>query len=186
MELGFLDDENTADYTNMTYRQLLASMIDVKSTENLENEVARYLNTFNNADIIHRLKWLGLFDDRTIDIKKGTKQDVLLDRMLKRMSYEPHERDLIILHVEVIAEFPGNNREKRLATMTMEGIPYGDSAMSRAVALPAAIAARLILEGKIKATGLRMPPNLPELYKPVLKELEEFGFVFKRKNIVIP
>ena len=163
MELGFLDDEDIADYTNMTYRQLLSSMIDVKSTKNLEHEVARYLNTFDNADIIHRLKWLGLFDDRTIDIKEGTKQDVLLDRMLKRMSYEPHERDLIILHVEVIAEFPGNNREKRLATMTMEGIPYGDSAMSRAVALPAAIAARLILEGKIKATGLRMPPNLPQL-----------------------
>jgi saccharopine dehydrogenase-like NADP-dependent oxidoreductase len=186
MELGYLDNENVFDYSNMTYRQLLAEMIGQKSIKNIEHEVAKYLNTFDNADIIHRLKWLGLFDDRTIDIKEGTKQDVLLDRMLKRMSYEPHERDLIIIHVEVIAEFPGNHREKRLATMTMEGIPYWDSAMSRAVALPAAIAARLILEGKIQATGLRMPPNLPELYKPVLKELEEFGFIFKRKNIVIP
>ena len=58
--------------------------------------------------------------------------------------------------------------------------------MSRAVALPAAIAARLILEGRIKATGLRMPPNLPELYKPVLEELETFGFTFKRQNIIVP
>ena len=102
------------------------------------------------------------------------------------MSYEPHESDLIILHIEVIAEFSKNSREKRLATMTMKGIPYHDSAMSRAVALPAAIAAKLVLEGKIKATGLRMPPNLPELYKPVLQELEEFDFIFKRQKFSIP
>jgi saccharopine dehydrogenase-like NADP-dependent oxidoreductase len=106
--------------------------------------------------------------------------------MLKRMAYEPHESDMIILHIEVIAEFENGRKEKRLATMVNKGIPYGDSAMSRAVALPAAIAAKLILEGKIKGTGLRMPPNLPELYKPVLEELETFGFVFKRQNILIP
>jgi len=186
MELGFLDKETVHDYTNVTYRQLMASLVESDSTKDLELKVAKYLSVFDNADIIHRLKWLGLFDDRTIDLKEGTKLDVLLDRMLKRMGYEPHESDMIILHIEVIAEFKNGRKEKRLATMVNKGIPYGDSAMSRAVALPAAISARLILEGKIKATGLRMPPNLPELYKPVLEELETFGFTFKRQSIIIP
>ena len=186
MELGFLDKETVHDFSNVTYRQLMASLIESDSTKELELKVAKYLNVFDNADIIHRLKWLGLFDDRTIDLKEGTKLDVLLDRMLKRMGYEPHESDMIILHIEVIAEFENGRKEKRLATMVNKGIPYGDSAMSRAVALPAAISARLILEGKIKATGLRMPPNLPELYKPVLKELETFGFSFSRQTIPIP
>ncbi len=149
-------------------------------------KVAKYLTVYENADIIHRLTWLGLFDDRTIDLIEGTRLDVLLDRMLKRMAYEPHESDMIILHIEVIAEFENGRKEKRLATMVNKGIPYGDSAMSRAVALPAAISARLILEDKIKTTGLRMPPNMPELYKPVLEELETFGFIFKRQNIIIP
>lgn len=186
MELGFLDKETVHKFSNVTYKQLMASLVGSDSTKDLELKVAKYLNVYDNADIIHRLKWLGLFDDRTIDLKEGTKLDVLLDRMLKRMGYEPHESDMIILHIEVIAEFENGRKEKRLATMVNKGIPYGDSAMSRAVALPAAISARLILEGKIKATGLRMPPNLPELYKPVLKELETFGFTFKRQNIIIP
>ncbi len=186
MELGFLDKETVHKFSNVTYRQLMASLIGSDSTEELEFKVAKYLNVYDNADIILRLKWLGLFDDRTIDLKEGTIIDVLLDRMLKRMAYEPHESDMIILHIEVIAEFENNHIEKRLATMVNKGIPYGDSAMSRAVALPAAISARLILEGKIKATGLRMPPNMPELYKPVLEELETFGFEFKRQNIIIP
>jgi putative transposase len=47
--------------------------------------------------------------------------------------------------------------------MHVEGIPDGATAMSRAVALPAAIAARLVLEGEIRASGARMPPTLPEL-----------------------
>jgi saccharopine dehydrogenase-like NADP-dependent oxidoreductase len=186
MELGYLDKETVHKFSNVTYRQLLASLIGSDTTEDLEFKVAKYLTVYENADIIHRLTWLGLFDDRTIDLIEGTKLDVLLDRMLKRMSYEPHESDMIILHIEVIAEFEKGRKEKRLATMVNKGIPYGDSAMSRAVALPAAISARLILEGKIKATGLRMPPNLPELYKPVLEELETFGFIFKRQNIMIP
>ena len=186
MELGFLDKETVHKFSNVTYRQLLASLIGSDTTEDLELKVAKYLTVYENADIIHRLTWLGLFDDRPIDLIEGTKLDVLLDRMLKRMGYEPHESDMIILHIEVIAEFENGRKEKRLATMVNKGIPYGDSAMSRAVALPAAISARLILEGKIKATGLRMPPNLPELYKPVLEELDTFGFTFKRQNILIP
>jgi len=144
------------------------------------------LNVYDNADIIHRLKWLGLCDDRTIDIKEGSKLDVLLDRMTKRMAYEPHEKDMIIIHIEIIAKFPDGRKEKRLATMVQTGIPYGDSAMSRAVALPAAIAAKLILDNKIQATGLRMPPNVPELYKPLLEELESFDFKFKRQKVLIP
>jgi saccharopine dehydrogenase-like NADP-dependent oxidoreductase len=90
---------------------------------------------------------------------------------------------MIILHIDVLAEFPGGRREKRLATMVVEGIPHGASAMSRAVALPPAISAKLIVEGKIKATGVLMPPTLPELYKPVLDELKTFGFEFKCKTI---
>ncbi len=108
---------------------------------------------------------------------------MLLDRMLARMSYEPGERDMILLHVDALAEFPGGRRERRLATMHVEGIPDGATAMSRAVALPAAIAARLVLEGEIRASGARMPPNLPELYKPALEELATFGFEFKRRTV---
>jgi len=185
MELGFLDKEVVHNFSNVSYRQLMASLIGSDSTDDLEFKVTKFLNVYENADIIHRLKWLGLFDDRQIDLNEATKLDVLLDRMLKRMAYEAHESDMIILHIEVITESEGGRKEKRLATMVNRGIPHGDSAMSRAVALPAAISARLILEGKIKATGLRMPPNLPELYKPVLEELETFGFKFKRQNILL-
>ena len=65
--------------------------------------------------------------------------------------------------------------------MMVEGIPHGDSAMSRAVSLPAAVAGKLILEGKIEARGVQMP-TLAEIYGPVLDELTEFGFGFVHRT----
>ncbi len=183
LALGLFDSERERSFEGMSYRQLMASLVGAAPTDDVESAVAQYLGLDSLADIIHRLNWLGLFEDRSIAISKGTCLDVLLGRMLARMSYEPHERDMILLHVDALAEFPDGRRERRLATMRVEGIPNGESAMSRAVALPAAIAARLVLEGEIQASGARMPPNLPELHKPVLEELATFGYEFKRRTV---
>jgi len=54
--------------------------------------------------------------------------------------------------------------------------------MSRAVSLPAAIASRLILEGKIDLSGVHMP-MLAEIYAPVLTELEEYAFAFRHQSL---
>ena len=181
--LGLLKNDKVINFTDKTYRQFTAALINEESPDNLEHKLCHYLNVESNADIVHRLKWLGFFDDEQININNGTNLDVLLDLMLKKMSYLPQEKDMIILHIDVLAEFPGGQKERRLATMVVKGIPQGASAMSRAVALPPAISAKLIVEGKIKAVGVLMPPTLPELYKPVLDELKNFGFEFKRKTI---
>ena len=116
MELGFLENTKTENFTNLTYRELLAKMIGVESTENIEHDVAKYLNIYNNADIIHRLKWLGLFDDRQITFDKGANVDVIVELMLQKMSYAPHEKDMIVIHDEVMAEFP-DRKERRFSTM---------------------------------------------------------------------
>ncbi len=57
---------------------------------------------------------------------------------------------------------------------------------ARAVALPAAMAARRILEGRNHATGVQMPPPLPELHRPVLSEPAEHGFDFQFRNRYCP
>ena len=40
-----------------------------------------------------------------------------------------------------------------------------------------------IFDGKIKEKGVHMPPTLPYLYKPFMKELAEYGFKFKKRTI---
>ena len=179
-KLNLLDDELKKDFENMTYRDFTASMIDIDKSTEVELEIARFLNVDANADIIKRLRWLGLFEDQKIPQKEGTNADRLVALMLGRMSYQAHEKDMIIVHNEVLAKFQ-HGYEKRVSNMKVEGIPGGDSTMSRAVSLPAAIAAKLILENQIVSKGVHIPVS-PEIYQPVLDELEQFGFKFKHKR----
>ena len=182
-ELGLFDNEKTNSFKNKTFLQFISSIVNGSSGENIEKNVADHLGLDINSDFLHRMKWLGLFDKEPIPFDKGTNLDVLLHKMLTKMVYAPGEKDMIILHIEIIAEFDGGIKEKRIATMIVKGNSDGETAMSRAVALPTAISARLIVEGQIKTKGLRMPPNLPELYKPALEELKEYGFEFTTKRI---
>jgi len=182
-EMGLFDNEKTLDFTNKTLLEFTRDLFKGGSGKNIEEIVANQLGLDINSDFIHRIKWLGLFDSDPIPFDQGTNLDILLNRMLKKMVYAPGEKDMIMLHIEIIAEFEEARKEKWTATMVVKGDPKGETAMSRAVALPTAISSRLIVDGKINAKGLRMPPNLPELYNPALKELKEYGFEFKIKRI---
>lgn len=184
LELGLLDGKEGEDFTGKTYKQFMANLLDCEENDDLELALSKKLEVNINADIIKRLKWLGMFEESQISNLNKSNVDVIVELMLKRMSYLPHEKDMIIVHDEVIADFPGG-REKRITTVTLEGIPLGDSAMSRAVSLPAAIATRLILENKIAEKGVIMP-IYPDIYNPVLKELEnDHDFIVKHKTIRI-
>jgi saccharopine dehydrogenase-like NADP-dependent oxidoreductase len=102
----------------------------------------------------------------------------VLEKVLtEKLVYAEGERDMIVLRHEFEAEYP--DRKSRITSMLVDfGIPGGDSSMSRTVSLPAAIGARLILEGKIKATGVHIPV-IGAIYNPVLDELEKLGIAFK-------
>jgi saccharopine dehydrogenase-like NADP-dependent oxidoreductase len=165
-DLDLLNDEESHDTHDVTYSQFIASLIGLDS----------------NVDI-KQLQWLGLFENTIIPFSKGTNADVLLGLMQEKMVYEDHEKDMIILHNEAIIEFD-KRMEKRMATMKVEGRPFGHSAMARAVSLPAAIASRLLLEGTIRSKGVLLP-LAEEIYKPVLAELIEHDYKFEYKIKVI-
>jgi hypothetical protein len=90
------------------------------------------------------------------------------------MAYAPGERDMIAMQHELVAEYP-DRKEAITATMIDYGIPHGDTSMARTVGLPAAIAARMILQDELSGlTGVHTPV-IPEIYGPVLAELGSLG-----------
>ena len=180
IQLNLLEATTKKSFEGITYVKFLTSLIGVASTEDSVNEVASYLDVGSNDDVIKKLRWLGLFDDSLIPIEEGTNVDVLVDLMIRKMSYAAGEKDMIIVHDEIVADVEGRT-EIHISSMVVEGIPNGDSAMSRAVSLPAAIASKLILEEKITIKGIQIP-TLKEIYEPVLEELAEFGFEFEHRR----
>jgi saccharopine dehydrogenase-like NADP-dependent oxidoreductase len=181
-KLDLLNDKDQFDWKGKTFRDFAALLINTKPSEKLEDEFENYLGVDQLSDIMMRLKWLGLFEAEQIETGSGSRLDVFIELMLRKLTYALGETDMTIIHVDILSEFPDGHQEHRTATMVADGEPDGDSAMAKAVGLPPAIAAKFILEGKIKETGVHMPPTLPYLYKPFMKELAVYGFEFKRRS----
>nr|MBP7498206.1 hypothetical protein [Bacteroidales bacterium] len=100
--------------------------------------------------------------------------NILSDLMISKMMLGEKERDMVIMEHNFIAEYPNKTKELIRARMLEFGIPGQDTAIARTVALPAAIAADMILNNKIKVKGVHIP-ILPEIYNPILDELEKLG-----------
>ena len=140
-DLNLLDDSESHNFGGKTYKQFMTALVGAEENSDIKQAVADKLKLHISSDIMKQLQWLGLFDDALIPISKGSNADLLLDLMQKKMYYEDHEKDMIIVHNEAIVELE-NRVEKRMATMKVEGRPFGHSAMARAVSLPAAISSR--------------------------------------------
>ena len=67
------------------------------------------------------------------------------------------------------------------STLVDFGEPGGPSAMSRTVGLPAAIGVLRILDGTIRDRGVVVPVT-PEVYNPILDELETAGIRFREER----
>jgi saccharopine dehydrogenase (NADP+, L-glutamate forming)/spermidine synthase len=173
VDLGLVDEEEQ-DLAGLTCAQFMAGLIG--STGDLKKDLAAYLDVEEDSLVIRNLEWLGLLSDDPLPLQEGAPIDVLTARMLEKMQYEEGERDMLILQHEFVAEYP-DRRQKITSTMIDFGIPHGDTSMSRTVGLPAAIGVRLILQGKIDLTGVHAPV-VPEIYEPVLEELEQLGIHF--------
>lgn len=130
------------------------------------------------AAVMERLRFAGLFSGDPIGATRIAPIDVLCARLVATLAYEAGESDMIVLRHELGVVTASGRDVTRTSTLVAYGEPRGDSAMARTVALPAAVAARLILDGRIASTGVRIPVE-PAIYEPVLDALAPLGIVFR-------
>jgi saccharopine dehydrogenase-like NADP-dependent oxidoreductase len=175
-QLGFFDKEGEVfDNGNMSVPQFIKTrMLGRPEDSCLKCAIAKKLNLNPASTVLKKFEWLGFFDENyQVPSAKGAAIDVLTAIMLEKMSYEPEELDLLLMHHEFIAEFEGK-QQRITSTMVNFGIPNGDTSMARTVSLPVAIAANMILEGQITNKGVQRPIHR-KIYLPVLAELESLN-----------
>jgi saccharopine dehydrogenase-like NADP-dependent oxidoreductase len=174
-DLGLLDEQPLEGTAGLSYAQLTARLVGSEG-HNLRAALAAYLDLSLDSPVLDHLAWLGLLGSDPLPAGATAPIDILTATMLEKMRYQPGERDMLILRHEFLAEY-ADRRERITSTMIDFGIPNGYTSMARTVGLPAAVAAAMILRGEISLVGVQIPV-VPEIYEPVLAELEAQGIRF--------
>jgi len=181
--LGWLGEKPLKGFSGKTYGELTRHLIGASLGEDIVKATAKYLDLETYSTVIKRLGWLGLFSDVALPEDHDNPLDYLNVLTLSKMLLDDSERDMIVMHHEFVAEYP-SKKEYITSTLVDYGIPDGDSSIARTVALPAAIAVKMILHNEINIKGVHIPV-IPEIYNPILDELEKMKIKFEEKSETI-
>jgi saccharopine dehydrogenase-like NADP-dependent oxidoreductase len=145
----------------------------IEDQKDLAASISKKYEISKNAPAIEALDYLGFFDDRQISLTEGSPFDVLSGLMIEKMMLKPGDRDMVIMqHIFEVMNKDGS-KEKIISSL----LDFGDehyTSIAKTVAYPAAIGAKMILEGKINLTGVHIPIK-KEIYQPILSELRLLG-----------
>ncbi len=181
VQLGCTDDTYTMPHTDMmTYREYMNSFLTYHETNTVEEKLQSSLNL--SEEVMSKLKWLGIFDDKPIG-EEGLSPAQVLQRILEeKWNLEPEDKDLIVMWHRFNYSINGESREI-ISSLAVEGEDQTYTGMSNTVGLPLAIAAKHLLNGTIDLPGVHLPV-VKEIYSPILEELETLGVNFKETDLV--
>ena len=147
----------------------------------VEQRLCKQFNLTADSEEFKKIAWLGLFEDSKVQINDVSPAQILQAILEEKWKLSAVDKDMIIMQHQF--EYLKNGEKKRLkSSLVVLGDDPRFTAMAKTVGLPVAIATKLILNGEIKSTGVRIPTT-KDIYIPVLKELEEHGINFIEENL---
>lgn len=151
--------------------------------DEIKNRAASYLaHKMHEANLtLKQLFFLGLDDQDTL-VNKGfcSAADILQFAVEKKLALRPYDKDMIVMLHE-LKYVVGSKESLVRSSLVVKGENNLRTAMAKTVGLPLGIAAKYILTGKIKLTGLHIP-TAKEIYEPILKELEQYDVKFQESE----
>lgn len=183
VQLGMTDDSYTIDNSeDMTYREFTNSFLPYHPTDTVEIKL-RAIQKIDQDDIIwDKLVELNLFNpNKKIGLVKATPAQILEKILSEKWTLQPNDKDMIVMYHKIGYELNGMKKQID-ATMVCLGDDQTYTAMAKTVGLPVAIATLKIINKEITTPGVQLPISR-EVYTPILKELEDFGVIFKEMEV---
>ncbi|MCG8330225.1 MAG: saccharopine dehydrogenase NADP-binding domain-containing protein [Chitinophagales bacterium] len=165
------------DSASITYHEFMEGYLNPSMVGgSVKDRIAQLLGEEPDSSVMEKLIWLGLFRKKKVGLENATPALILQELLLDKWQLEPEDKDMIVMQHEFEYELDGEKKELK-STLVMKGENSVDTAMSKLVGLPLGIFAKLVMEGKIKSRGVNIPV-IPDIYEPVLDELENYGVKF--------
>jgi saccharopine dehydrogenase (NADP+, L-glutamate forming) len=178
VKLGLTDDTRKVQTDDLTYFKWATQHLKTDKQLSNEENIATHLGISAKSKIIRQLKYLGLLNGEVINQGEQTNANILQNIVESRLGMEQADKDMIVMMHEI--EFERRGMTTRLHSfMIAQGEDNLRTAMAKTVGLPLGIMAKLFLQDKFtNITGLQIP-IMPDIYNPILKELEEYNIRFE-------
>jgi saccharopine dehydrogenase (NADP+, L-glutamate forming) len=180
VQLGMCDDSFQLELSEQTnLRQFLNSFLPYDPVLSVEEKLGNVVLDLDFGTW-EKISWLGFFGSRKLPKTKGSPAQILQSILEEDWALQPEDKDMIVMqHIFEI------KTEEGVKELTSSLVCFGEdstyTAMAKTVGLPLAIAVDLFLQGKISLTGLHIPV-VPELYEPILQELEKHKIKFREQE----
>ncbi|MDB5223352.1 MAG: Saccharopine dehydrogenase L-glutamate-forming [Chitinophagaceae bacterium] len=174
----------TDDFETIKDCKTFADWLTVKTSpyftnKDWNNYLQIYLTDPFRNEFDRQMVFLGLRRKEPLPQNFTCSADILQYVLESKLAMAADDKDMIVMLHELEYEI-GNKKYEARSSLIVKGDDSLKTAMAKTVGLPLGIATKLILQDKIKLTGLHIPVA-PEIYEPVLKELEENGIKFKEE-----
>jgi saccharopine dehydrogenase (NAD+, L-glutamate forming) len=181
IELGMTDDTYKMNVQkNITPRSFMNSFLPYHPTMTVEDKFKAFLRE-DRMHLYDRFEWLGVLNDEPlIEIDNPTPAQALQQILEFKLFLKEGDKDMLVMIHEFEYELNG-----KMFGVSSHMVNIGEdqvyTSMSNTVGLPAAICAKMILTGKLTTKGVTLPVQ-PEVYIPILNELEELRISFIEKE----
>lgn len=186
VQIGATDDSYILEGSkDMTKRDFINSFLSYNPTDSVELKLKHYLKIDQDDIMFEKLEWLGIFEKEKVDITEDVTPAQFLQKILEeKWTLAPDDKDMIVMWHKFVYKLNGTFHEIN-SHMISIGEDQTYTAMSNTVGLPAAICAKMILNGTIQIKGVELPTK-PAIYNPILNELAELGIQFTDAEIEEP
>ncbi|KAF7560944.1 hypothetical protein G7046_g3190 [Stylonectria norvegica] len=206
IELGWLSSERQSWlHDGLTWAQIQQRVTGAASPSETDliqkvDQLCDFASPEEREMIISGLRWMGLFSSE-IPTMYATLLDTLSAQLERLCSFQPGERDLVILQHKFVVEWQDGTkvsmsplhdlsdklltlRSKNTITSTLElfGDPDGYSGMAKSVGITCGIATQMLLDGfaPLNKPGV-LAPHAKEICEPLRLKLEQEGIKLVEK-----
>ncbi len=183
VKLGLTDDSYEMENSEMlSYREIIEAFLPQHLSGSTEKKLSEFIGENPDSEIMKKIIWTGLLEDKQSGLPHASPAKILQDLLEKKWKLQTGDQDMVVMHHHFEYEIQ-NKRYETHSSLVVIGEDANYTAMAKTVGLPMAIAAKLILEGEIQTKGLNIPV-LPEIYRPILRELKRYGITFNEKHMI--
>ncbi|KAK1584832.1 saccharopine dehydrogenase [Colletotrichum navitas] len=188
IKLGWLDTQSREwlekENSDLTLREVFGRIIGAHGSLIARiDELCSFPDGAERGRIISGLRWIGLFSKSPATLR-GNPLDTLCVELERLLSFQPGERDLVMLQHKFVIQWEDGRKETRTSTLELLGDPDGHSAMAKSVGVTCGIATQLLLDGEpaLDVPGV-LVPYTEDICNPIRNKLEDEGIKLVEKTL---